>query len=356
MSAHLAEILEALFRESGLTPSEVMAKVERMSDAYTRDGAMDVGDGRAALAYTLYFLPEHFLKPHLVLAELKARGLMPAGRRCAVVDAGAGPGTAVWALRELLPDADIDATLIDRSPHLLEAAGKIAAGYGAPGAVKRVRADLTAMAAFTGADLLLFCNTLSELADDQAACAVVSKAMAALRDGGAVVVIEPASDRGVATATAVRRTFAESAVLPCPAPGACPSIERHGRLCQFDIAAPVPRALQRVVTAHHQRQKFCAIALSKRPAAHAAGTFRVIEPFKKLKWGFEATVCDGRYLGPLLLHSKKHEDRRAAGAIGAGDLLHVVAPPPEPGKPVRIDGASKMEIVHPFVPPAGGRP
>jgi ribosomal protein RSM22 (predicted rRNA methylase) len=147
MTGRLPDILEKLFKESGLTPSEVMARVERLSDAYERGGGPGITDANSALAYTLYFLPENIGKPALVAADLAAAGLLPAGRRLRVVDLGAGPGTAVWALAGALAGdggPTIEATLVDRSAHLLAIARTIAAGYGERIHLQTVAADFTA--------------------------------------------------------------------------------------------------------------------------------------------------------------------------------------------------------------------
>lgn len=338
----LADALESLFVRSGLSPAQVMREVERLSAAYGRGEPRAIDGENAALAYALYFLPEHFLKPYLVVSELLALGAFTSGKRLSVVDAGAGPGTATWAVVEALRAAGdnrrVDAILIDRSPSLLKTAATIAGRYEGRVSITTLQADMST-ASIPSADVVFLCNALSEIYEEESRMAVLKRALSSAGGSGAVVVLEPDSTRGADVAAALWSSFGSQVVAPCPAPHA------------FDIAVPVPAALQRVVTARHRRQKFHWAVLSNAPPAARQDLFRIAEPFKKLKWGCQAAVCGARGIENIAIRSRRLEDRRALEALGQGDLVGIDAVRSASGG-FKLESAGPITVVHSFAAPA----
>jgi hypothetical protein len=338
----LPEILESLYRQSGLPPARVMREVERMSAAYERGETPPIDNDSVALAYTLYFLPEHFLKPFLVVSELLARGLLKTDGQLHVADIGAGPGTATWAVIEALRTVGdnrcVQTALIDRSKNLLKTAATIAAGYGHAVTVSAFEGELST-ASIPSTNVAFICNALSEVDGPEPQMDVLNRALQAVGDTGAVVVIEPDSARGAAVAAALWSCFGPKIIAPSAAPHA------------FDVAVPVPAALQRVVTARHSRQKFYWAVLSNAPRAPHAGLFRIVGPFRKLKWGFQAAACGESGRLCVLVRSKSKEDRRKLEAIGAADLVTMDVRDPGSGR-IEFESAEPISVVHSFAAPA----
>jgi ribosomal protein RSM22 (predicted rRNA methylase) len=348
----LSDALENLYKRSGLSPSHIMGDVERLSNRYLGGGVVRVESEDDALAYALYFMPEHFLKPFWALSELIKSGVLKPGHAVTAKDCGSGPGTATWALCEAIKTAGhttkVRCTLQDNSEPLLGIARRLSEFYRDHLEPSFVAGDfVNSPVRISDLNLVMFCNTLSENSGpDDNPTAVIKRELESLSPGGVILVVEPATERGIETVTRLRKNFADGCILPCPAPGPCPMIEKLGRSCHFDIPTEVPRELQRVVTAMHRKNKFCVLAIAKNPAPGGISpnpeerpdsgetrVYRVLSPFLKQPWGREAEGCDGRNLSRLILKKvSAREDKKAMDAINCGDLIRV--------RPERVKGDS----------------
>jgi ribosomal protein RSM22 (predicted rRNA methylase) len=85
---------------NGLDREQLNRAAQRLSHRYraeVRDGAPHIDDATSAIAYAVARLPATFAAIGTALAETAARTEV---RPATMLDAGAGPGTALWAASE----------------------------------------------------------------------------------------------------------------------------------------------------------------------------------------------------------------------------------------------------------------
>ena len=182
-------------------------------------GRAYLDDPELLAAYREHFSPMSYAKASAVLREV---GVEPA----CVIDVGAGPGAMAQAAKDLFPAARVIAC--DRS----------AAALGAvPEGIERVRWDAveTIPASLPRADVVLLGNVLNELPGDSAA--QVERLAALLRDGGTMVIIEPALRETARALEQARDRLIERGwfvVAPCLWRGPCPALARERDWCHED--------------------------------------------------------------------------------------------------------------------------
>ena len=129
----IAAALDA--RAEGFSRRELAERLARISERYRGQGTSEaITDEADALAYALARMPATYAAISRVLEELSDRA--PGWTPGSILDAGAGPGTATWAARELWPEAE--AVLLDRNPALL-ASGRSDLGRGRSDGARKPR-------------------------------------------------------------------------------------------------------------------------------------------------------------------------------------------------------------------------
>ena len=187
-------------------------------------------------------MPATFAANEYVLQQI--RQAMPEMRPASMLDLGSGPGTAMWAVREVWPDLR-EVTLVDSNRELIELGQKLASDL--PNTQWKL-ADISATEQFENADLVVLSYALGELKSPEKALSRAWKAA-----GKAIVIIEPGTPRNFAVIAKIRaQLIAEGgyAVAPCPHMNGCPMAEL-GDWCHF--AARLER------TAEHRRLKSAAL-------------------------------------------------------------------------------------------------
>jgi ribosomal protein RSM22 (predicted rRNA methylase) len=232
MSAVLDDALE------GVSRKELRERAQIISDAYRADGTSTVIRGALdALAYATVRMPATYAAIRAGLSF--AAEIVPDFAPQSLLDVGAGPGTASWAAQDLWPSLG-RGTLIDRNPHLLDIARRMAAQSTL--VTTFVPSDLqSALRDAAAADLVVAGYALTELAND--ALPVALKELWRLADG-MLVIVEPGTPQGFARILACRdRLIAAGGhiVAPCSHMAACP-LRAAPRWCHFSERLPRSRA------------------------------------------------------------------------------------------------------------------
>lgn len=172
-------------------------------------------------AYAAYRLPATFAALVGALRALREQWPGPPPR--SLLDAGAGPGTALWAACEVWPEIE-RATLLERDPGMLALGRRLAAHAAAP-AIRNAdwhSVDLLRPWEARPHDLVICAYVLNEIVEE-ARPALVERLWSTARGG--LLLVEPGSRAGFAVVRDARAQVlaAGGTVLaPCPHDAACP--------------------------------------------------------------------------------------------------------------------------------------
>jgi ribosomal protein RSM22 (predicted rRNA methylase) len=239
-------------------------------------------------AYAAYRLPATFAAIYAALTEVRWR--RPDWQPRTLLDVGAGPGTAMWAVATLWPTLE-QITLLERNQHMMQM-GQRLARHAHSQAIKQVKwrsIDLTGQWEEAAHDLVICSYVLGEL--PQAKQAAISEQLWACT-GDTLLFVEPGTPRGFELIRAVRaRLLAEgtTVVAPCPHNNECPIEENDW--CHF--AQRINRSrLHRSTkgaTLAYEDEKFSYVALSRTAGSPIAG--RVIRHPQKRSGHIHMELC-----------------------------------------------------------------
>jgi ribosomal protein RSM22 (predicted rRNA methylase) len=260
----------------GVSASELTAVAQALSQRYraeVRDGTPHLADDLAALAYIGARMPATYAAVRRCFAAVAEAcpGFTPA----TALDAGAGPGTALWAATDCWP-ALADAVLIESSPTIRKLGEKLFAGS-EPTSMSWHTADLSAgLPQFAPHDLVTLAYVLNELSPNAR-----DKAIDRLWQltAGVLVIVEPGTPAGWRRILSARARLLDAGafiVAPCPHAHACPLAEPDW--CHFAERVERTRLHRTLKQADvpWEDEKFIYLAAA-RQAALAAGS-RVIAP------------------------------------------------------------------------------
>lgn len=317
----LSDLLEGLFIESGLKPSELKRTIERLSKNYN-SGGFRPKDEREAIAYALYFLPEHLPKIIIVLEELFERFKKAIEDIEWVYDMGCGTGTGGIAVR-LLDRIERPLTMIDTDQKMLNVAKRVVERLDGEG-LKIIRTDyLKRDAVQNRTSLYIFMNTLSEnLNKKDEILSFISEILSRNR-GNIIVVIEPLSRSGSDVVRAIRKSFADYVIMPCPIRSECPVLKREGDICRFNIKQDLSIQLERVVNSGHRLAKFYYLVLSGSREENSESLYRVLEYPEERKYGFDMKVCSGSEVFNIKILIKASYEKRFIKQISPDSLIRI---------------------------------
>jgi ribosomal protein RSM22 (predicted rRNA methylase) len=288
-------------RAEGRSRRELGERLARISERYRGQGTSEaIVDAADALAYALARMPATYAAIARVLDELTDRA--PGWTPGSILDAGAGPGTATWAARELWPGAD--ATLLDRNRALLS----LAEGFSAD-RVRTVGASFGA-AGIGRADLVLAGYALTEVADAELG-AVAAWLWAVTK--GALVVVEPGTPRDYQRLMGVRAALIGAGaelLAPCAHECACPLVAPDW--CHFAVRVERSRdhRVLKAADAPFEDEKFSYLVMA-RPGVGAKAAGRLIKPVRRSKYDATLEVC-----GPVGIETRVVAKRDKGGFRG----------------------------------------
>jgi ribosomal protein RSM22 (predicted rRNA methylase) len=304
----------------GVPLADLQAAAASLSARYrseTRDGRAHLSDDLSARAYLAVRMPATYAAIRTSLdavAQLRA-DFAPRN----VLDAGAGPGTAVFAARDCWSSLS-DATLIETSP-AIGRWGEALLRSLALGRAEWLAHDLMAAPLPQAQyDLVTLAYVLDELPPERRR-AVVERLWQA--SSGMLVIVEPGTPAGWARILAAREVLIAAGahiVAPCPHGLVCPLASPDW--CHFSRRVARSRMHRRIKSADvpWEDEKFIYIAASRRPGPPAAA--RVIAPVQARGGTVSLKLCERTGIASRLLLSRRDGAAfREARRLAWGDCL-----------------------------------
>jgi len=350
-----------------ISPGELARAIVDRSKRYTSDrdrlGAVPPGD---LAARALFFTICDAMKIAIPLHELARQGALPRGRPLRVVDLGAGCGAMtlgmIATLRELADRtsalaegiAPLVVTAIDRDTAALgiarKAIGQLARVMDVPVQLTDRNEDV-ARAAIPPCDLVVAGTVMNELSPE-ARIAVIERALAAIGDDGAVIVVEPAL-RDTARALHELRDHVVASqrghvFAPCTRRGTpCTALVDPDDWCHEDRPLELPPRTAELARRTHLRDsgmKLSYLVLRKQPAplVDDLEAWRLVSAPMPAKGKLEVIGCGERGRVTLrLLKRHRSSTNRSFERADRGDVVSISSPA---GPPVAVaDG--RVEIV-----------
>jgi ribosomal protein RSM22 (predicted rRNA methylase) len=276
------------------------------------DAAIDLG------AYLTVRLPATFAAVERVLREVAER--RPGFAPRSMIDAGAGPGTASWAAVSAWPAIEA-VTLADNNPQFLGLAGRIAeqSPHPALSAARRRQADMAALDAGDGADLVIAAYALAEIPEARQRVAVEALWRTA---ANMLVLVEPGTPAGFARIRRARDMLIAAGaipVAPCPHAGACPMTGEDW--CHFAVRLARSRAHMHAKQASvpFEDEKFSWLAVSR--TGEASGGGRILSPPVEQKPGIGFRLCTPGGLEQRQIARRDRDAYKAHRRRAWGDLI-----------------------------------
>ena len=289
----------------------------RISEHYRQRGASRqvIGGSDDAIAYALSRMPATYAAVSAVLEEVVAR--VPGFAPQTLLDAGAGPGTAGWAVAAVFEG--IAPTLMDHNRAFLALAGTLAEGTALAGA-QLLEADLGRFELATRYDLVTCAYALTELADAE----MLAAAERLWRHSdGVLAIIEPGRPRDYQRLMAVRRHLIElggRVLAPCPHERECPLLEPDW--CHFSVRLSRSRDHMRMKggTLGYEDEKFSYLVVA-RPDLGEAAAGRVLRRPEENKFSVTLAVCGADGLEARTVPSRDKPAFKAAKKLDWGDAI-----------------------------------
>jgi ribosomal protein RSM22 (predicted rRNA methylase) len=303
LPAELRAALDA--RLEGLSRNEVAGRAASISRTYREGGSSAaIRSGTDALAYALARMPATYAAVSASLnALLDAR---PDFAPQSLLDVGAGPGTASWAVAEAFP-APASFVLLDANESLRTLALDLLRDSTRLGGLHYEAGEaIASLARAEAADLVIASYLIGELGEAERI--LLGEAMwAKTRD--TLVVVEPGTPAGYARIIALRgQLIAAGAhvLAPCPHDRPCPLVPPDW--CHFSRRLARSRAHKQVKGADvpFEDERFSYVILTRTPAATRVS--RVLAQPLIGKAGVSAKLCT---IDGLAIAKVPRRDRQA---------------------------------------------
>ncbi|MFN0247559.1 MAG: small ribosomal subunit Rsm22 family protein [Kofleriaceae bacterium] len=384
----------AVVGDAQLSTSALVEAIRDRSARYTSDRAKLAKPAlpKADLAArAVFFTITDAPKIAIPIAELASRAALPAARPLRVVDLGAGCGamslglitalTKVTSNDALAKGNDtlaIEITAIDRDRDALAIATKAIGALTSPTSTNAIAVELTTRvddattAAIPTCDLVLIGTMLNELATDAARLALVERALAAITDDGAVIILEPAlrdTTRGLhVLRDAILARGSAHVFAPCTRQSApCPALadptdwcHEHHALGRAPTLPPKTHELARLTHLRDDGLKLSYLVLRKQARTLSAdpGAWRIVGTPWQQKGKLEVLACGnaGRVTLRLLKRhraaSNRSLERATKGYVVRVDAIAATAADVERGvhateARIEITDDTRVELVFP---------
>ncbi len=358
----------AVLGDAPLARAQLTRAIVDRSKRYTseRDNLSTPTDRVADLAArAAFFTIADAMKVAVPLAELAARGALPARRPLRIVDLGAGCGAMSLGLvahlsSEALGGPAFDILAVDRDVDALRIAGAavraLAARRGVDLSITTRSADV-ATTALPSCDLVLIGTVLNEL-DETARLQLVERALASIAEDGAVIVIEPAlreTSRALhETRDSILARGSGYVFAPCTRRGApCPALANPDDWCHEDRAIELPPRTAELARLTHLRDggmKFSYLVLRRveGPVLAASSAWRVVSAPRTAKGKLELYGCSdsGRVTLRLLKRNRAAANRSFEDAR-RGDVIVTDAEAHAGDARVEITRETKLDVERP---------
>lgn len=318
-----ADLRLALANELASAPQKNVADAaEKLSNRYRSGQALANGTflhSRAdVVAYTAYRLPATFAAIYAALNEARER--RPDWHPHSLLDAGSGPGSALWAASELWPELE-QVTLLERDEAMITC-GKQIATQARSRIVREAiwqQVDLLGQWESEPKDLVITAYVLNELPASQRGN-LINKLWSITT--GTLVIIEPGTPAGYSHVIQARQQLIASGaniIAPCPHNRPCPMAGNDW--CHFAQRITRTRQQRQVkqATLSYEDEKFSYIAASQTPGSPIQG--RVVRHPLIRPGHIHLQLCTPEGLKNSIVTRKDKEAFREARDIAWGDAL-----------------------------------
>ncbi len=321
ISGILRSALDELFEESNLRASEIKKRVENLNRNYILN-KFNITSEEDALAYALYFLPEHIPKIFFVYSELLKRFPALLKRIEDVYDLGCGSGTAGILINLIDPDRK-RLFLIDKNPFMLSIAAKILKRISTSEYII-IKADFLANSPSPKSpSLFLFMNSLSENRGKAEESIDLVSDLLELNQLNTVIIIEPIKSESLEMLKRMREIFAEYILAPCPSPDNCPLSMGTDKICRFNIRQDISIQLESVINANHRFAKFCYLVLSRTKKTIDPHLYRVLTYPDRRKYGFDLQICNGSEILNVKVLARGGDEKSRLKIISPNDVIKI---------------------------------
>ena len=313
----LTHAIEELTAE--VLPSELARGAAALTGAYreTQRARPQLDDLRRA-AYLVTRLPATYEVLSRVLQETKLR--IPGLRVTSMLDLGAGPGTAMWAVTEVFPELAQAVSIEDSTEWI--AIGRQLASKPQRESIRSSEWRQGSVAGPLPArsfDLVTLSYVLNELRPSERPQVVRA---AWERTSKLLIIAEPGTPAGFEHIREVRRELIADdghMVAPCPHANDCPM--RGDNWCHF--ATRVQRSSKhrsaKGADLGYEDEKYSYVVFGREPVDLTGG--RVLRHPRKHSGHVDFEVCTSEGLRPVTLSRKQGEKYKHARATEWGDLL-----------------------------------
>lgn len=318
-----ADLRLALANELAHAPQKNVADAaEKLSNRYRSGQALANGTflhSRAdVVAYAAYRLPATFAAIYAALNEVRER--RPDWHPHSLLDAGSGPGSALWAASELWPELE-QVTLLERDEAMITC-GKQIATQARSRIVREAiwqQVDLLGQWESEPKDLVITAYVLNELPASQRGN-LINKLWSITT--GTLVIIEPGTPAGYSHVIQARQQLIASGaniIAPCPHNRPCPMAGNDW--CHFAQRITRTRQQRQVkqATLSYEDEKFSYIAASQTPGSPIQG--RVVRHPLIRPGHIHLQLCTPEGLKNSIVTRKDKEAFREAREIAWGDAL-----------------------------------
>jgi ribosomal protein RSM22 (predicted rRNA methylase) len=357
--------------ETRLTPQEVKevaSGVKQLSLGLTRDrqlaGARYMDDPKLLGAYLLFYWPVSYAQARQALGELPNRPRQ-------ALDLGSGPGPLAFAA---LDAGAKEVTAADRSKPALALARALATEAGEALATREWDPTRKAPLPEGQFDLITLGHVVNELygTGDSAIpprAALLEQALAQVKKGGSLLVLEPALRETSRALLKVRDVLVGKGYAvraPCMFRGNCPALIKESDWCHAERDWPMPGVVEELARAaglHKESLKMSYLMLAPKgepwPELPQGRLFRIVsEPLEgKGRHRYIGCGPEGR-LGLALQDKHRTEKNERFFKLHRGDVLSVTGTEPK-GDGFALDNLSEVKVVAPAgkgVPPPSENP
>lgn len=317
----IKDLLNKLFIESGIKPSQLKDRIERLSKGYI-GSKFNINDELDSIAYSLYFLPENIPKLYFVLSEVFERFNQYFNRVRIVYDIGCGTGTSSLVLRKIFHDRR-KIILLDKNKIMLDMARKIHNKMEDED-FDIICGDFLQNFRVPGTEsLFILMNVLSENIERQDEIVERIKDMLIANSNNLIVLIEPVNQRAQTILMEIRKEFKDYIVAPCLFKTDCPLIKRENDICHFNIKQDISIKLQVVINAGHRMSKFYYLVLASSELRSEDSLVRVLEYPHMTKYGFDIRVCNGSDVFYIKALGKDSTSKRTIKNIKPNDIIRL---------------------------------
>ena len=317
----------ALTDELTAIPQKSLAEATtRLSARYRADRSSNEAERLVrspvdSAAYAAYRLPATFASVSAVLTEVRQRN--PQWQPTTLLDAGAGPGTALWAAHTVWPTL-ARVILLERESAMIDFGKRLTTHAGA--AVLRdaiwQQRDLLEPWEHAPCDLVIMAYTLGELPLPRLH-EMITRMWSVT--GGTLVLIEPGTPAGFALIRLARQQLIDAGgrvVAPCPHQEACPMPENDWcHFAQRVARTPLHRQVKQA-TLSYEDEKFSYVAVSRLPVSKIAG--RVLRHPQVRPGHIYFDLCTPTGLRHLIVTRKDRAAFREARDLRWGDAVSEV--------------------------------